>query len=113
MLAPAGHQAAQPGANADDPDADEPIYLWPCNVLAWNHWWELQTQWLVGPAGATGLNWPGIVCYLDEEGITGTDRQDIWRGVRAAEREMLALWRERREREELQRQQQTQPPQNR
>lgn len=99
QLAPSGHQP-------DVVEADEPIYLWPCNEPAWNHWLQVQFQWNDGANGRTSLNYPGVVAYLDEEGLQGEERKDLWLCFRAIERELLALWAERREAAEKQRQQQ-------
>lgn len=72
--------------------ASEPkpkAYLWPCNVGTWRHWCELQTQWRVGVNGATGMDYAGVRAYLDECGLTGDERRDVWAGIRACERGTL------------------------
>lgn len=40
------------------------FYLWPENLLAWNLWHRLQTQWRVGMAGREGLDYAGVSTYL-------------------------------------------------
>lgn len=75
---------------ADASLAEEPIYLWPCNVRAWGVWCELQTQWMYsGMGGATGLNYAGVRAHLDELGLCGDERRDIYAGIRSAERATL------------------------
>ena len=70
---------------------ERPLYLWPENVRAWHCWLDLQTQWRVGVSGITGLDYPGVRAYLDEEGLQPDERADVWRGVRAAERAVLEV----------------------
>jgi hypothetical protein len=78
-------------------------YLWPENESTWRAWQELQTQWRVGMGGATGLDYTAVRAYLDEAGLQGPARADVWTGVRAAERETLAVWAEQRKRDALRR----------
>lgn len=74
----------------------ETLYLWPCNVLAWRIWGEVQTQWSRDMSGqATGLHYPGVRAHLDECGLEGQERKRIWDGIRAAERATLLAWAER------------------
>ena len=66
------------------------VYLWPCNVRAWECWCAVQTQWRVGMAGATGLDYAAVVAYLrDVEGMAGDELRECMAAVRAAEREVL------------------------
>lgn len=59
--------------------------MWPCNVDAWRHWVDVQTQWRAGMGGRTGLDYAGVRAYLDECGLQGLERLDVWNGIRAAE----------------------------
>ena len=88
-------QFAPAGAAAPGP-ADEPIYLWPCNVPAWNHWWAVQSQWRSGMAGRDGLDYAGVRAYLDEAGLCGDERRDIFKAIRAAEQASLEAWAQQR-----------------
>lgn len=92
QLAPAGH--AQP-----DPSADAPVYLWPCNLPVWNHWWEVQTQWRTGANGVDGMDYAGLRAYVDELGLPSAERKALWSGLRACERATLDVFAERRERQ--------------
>jgi hypothetical protein len=58
----------------------------------------VQTQWRVGMSGATGLDYAGVRAWLDEDGIDGDERRDLWRCIVAAERSTLSVWSEQRER---------------
>jgi len=53
-------------------------------------------------SGATGLDYTAVCAYLDEAGLQGEPRADVWAGVRAAERETLAVWAEQRKRDSAQ-----------
>ena len=78
-------------------------YLWPCNVLAWSCWGDLQTQWRTGMSGATGLDYAGVRAYLDECGYCADERKDIFIGIRAAEGATLQAWSEKAKQEAAQR----------
>jgi len=88
------------GDAASEPE--EVAYLWPCNVDAWNVWCELQTQWnRAGMSGArSGLRYEGVRAHLDELGLCGDERREIYDGVRAAECATLDAQAELAEQEE-------------
>lgn len=73
------------------------LYLWPCNVPAWNAWNAVQTQWRTGMAGATGLDYAGVRAWLELAGPENPDeRRDVFNGIRACESATLAVWAEQR-----------------
>lgn len=45
--------------------------------------------------GATGLDYAGVRAYLDESGLAGDERKDIFTGIRAAEGATLQAWAEK------------------
>jgi len=67
-------------------DPDELVYLWPCNVAAWDIWCDVQSQWRHGMGGPTGLDYAGVRAHLDEIGLYGEERREVYAGIRAAER---------------------------
>lgn len=73
------------------------LYLWPCNVQAWQCWQGVRTQWRTGMAGATGLDYAGVRAYLDLQGIEGDALRSIFAGIQACEAATLAAWAEQRE----------------
>lgn len=86
--------AAPPAAPAAE------VFLWPVNVAAWDCWCDLQTQWRTGVAGATGLDYAAALAYLrDVAGLRGDERRQVFDCLRAAERAVLDVWAERRERD--------------
>lgn len=81
--------------------SDDVHYLWPDNVQAWQAWLGVQTQWRIGGMGTvTGLDYAGVRAWLDEEGIAGDERRELWSVICACEREVLGVWHQRRRREE-------------
>lgn len=79
------------------PEPEEIAYLWPDCVAAWGHWCAVQSQWRYsGMGGATGLDYAGVRAYLDEQGLQGEERRDIFNGIRAAESATREAWRETR-----------------
>lgn len=80
------------------PEQEEIAYLWPDNVAAWDHWGAVQSQWRYGGMGsATGLDYAGVRAYLDEQGLQGEERSDIFAGICAAERATLTAWKQKQE----------------
>lgn len=88
------------GAQGEQAECDcEHLYLWPCNVAAWQHWQGVQTQWRTGMGGREGLDYQGVCAYLDELGLQpgSDDRRAAFDGIRAAERGTLLAWQEARD----------------
>ena len=77
--------------------ADEPVYLWPENLRAWECWLEVQTQWQYASMSGqrTGLNYAGVHAFLVAEVPNVRERRTIFEAIRAAERECLQVWFER------------------
>jgi len=48
------------------PPAARPYHLWPCNWPVWCVWVDVQTQWRVGMAGPTGLDYAGVQAVLQQ-----------------------------------------------
>lgn len=83
--------------DAPAPTADE-IYLWPCNLPAWNCWHAIQTQWRIGMAGATGLDYPSVLAYLERiEGLNGPELRERFELMQACETVTLREWAKKRE----------------
>ena len=84
-------------------------YLWPDNLVAWQCWQGIQTQWRVGMGGATGLDYAGVRAYLELQDLPPDERREVFAGLQACERTTLDVWAEQREREQ-QAQQRQGPP---
>lgn len=71
------------------------VYLWPCNVQAWNCWCSLQTQWRAGTGGIVGLDYTAVLAYLRTvQQLRGAELREVFDCLQAAERAMLEVIRE-------------------
>lgn len=69
---------------------EDEVFLWPCNVRAWQCWCGVQTQWRIGFGGATGLDYAAVLAYLrTAERLRGDELLEVFEGLRAAERAVL------------------------
>jgi hypothetical protein len=75
---------------------EEPAFLWPENLLAWQCWMAVQTQWRVGMCGPTGLDYVGVRAFLDLAGLRKKERLEVFSGLHAMESATLGVWAERR-----------------
>lgn len=81
------------------PHPNQPPELWPCNATAVRVFCAMQTQWRVGMAGATGLDYAALPTVLDMLGMSFVDashRQKTFSKVQTLEREFLAAWAKKR-----------------
>jgi len=72
-------------------DADE-FWLWPENEPAFLFWMSLQTQWHVGMAGPTGLNYQGVEICMRRRGVRPSERDRMFDLVQVMERAALDEW---------------------
>lgn len=93
-----GFEVAMP--DAPPPDDGEVCHLWPENLLPWECWHAVQTQWRMGMGGATGLDYTAVLAYLkDGKGLRGKKRREVFGLLQLCERETLQVWAEKRERD--------------
>jgi hypothetical protein len=71
--------------------------VWPENKEPFEVFCAMQTQWRIGPAGATGLDYAALPAVMDIMGVKRKRRADIMAAVQVLEREVLRLWRAQRE----------------
>ena len=88
------------GACALDAAPAEVAYLWPDCADTWRHWCALQTQWRVGAAGRTGLDYTAVCAYLALHEPDPQAQRDHLAGLQAAEWASLEVWAEQRERQD-------------
>lgn len=69
--------------------AVEELDLWPCNLRAWECWQGVQTQWRVGMAGRTGLDYTAVLAYCRAQGLRGDELRDVFAGLQACELAVL------------------------
>ncbi len=93
-----GFEVAMP--DAPPPEDGEVCHLWPENLLPWECWHAVQTQWRMGMGGATGLDYTAVLAYLkDGKGLPGKERREVFGLIQLCERETLKVWAEKREQE--------------
>ena len=76
---------------------DTAAYVWPENLPAVNAFIAMLTQWRVGMAGVTGLDYGVIPAVLRMAGIPRGEWPDVFDGLRIMEAEALQIMRERRD----------------
>lgn len=79
------------------PRPNQPPYLWPCNATAMHVFSAMQTQWRVGMAGATGLDYGVLPAVMDMMCVDMQERKRLFAKVRVVEAEFLSVWAKRRD----------------
>lgn len=69
--------------------APPPVEVWPCCVTAVNVFGSLSTQWRVGPAGATGLDYAALEPTLRLLAVPPDDWPALFEDVQTMERAAL------------------------
>lgn len=62
-----------------------PVEVWPDNVQAVNTFIAMGTQWRVGMAGATGLDYAALPVVMRLSGVLAAERADVFDAVRTME----------------------------
>lgn len=57
----------------------------------------MNTQWRVGMAGATGMDYAAMPVVMDMVGVEGANRPDVFASVQLMEQEALATMAENRD----------------
>ena len=81
----------------DAAPGEDVAYLWPENLDAWRHWCGVQTQWRVGVAGRTGLDYAAVCAYLALHEPAAERQRDHLAGIQAAEWASLQVWADQRD----------------
>lgn len=69
--------------------AHPPVEVWPCCVTAVNVFGSLVTQWRVGPAGPTGLDYAALEPTLRLMAVPADDWPELFEDVQTMERAAL------------------------
>lgn len=82
------------GLVADVGDSGPPLFhLWPEHREALDFWFGVQTQWRVGMAGATGLDYAGVEAYLRMRQVAAPARRvRLLHELQVMERATLDEW---------------------
>jgi len=73
-----------------------PVEVWPDNVQALNVMIAMGTQWRVGMAGATGLDYSALPAVMRLVGVPTTDRGEVFDAIRTMEDAALQTMRKSR-----------------
>lgn len=68
----------------------EIVEVWPENWPAFNLFCTVQTQWHVGAAGATGLNYLVLLALMARMKLSDADHDELFDDVQTLERAALA-----------------------
>lgn len=85
------------GFDPDDFDeSDNTIEVWECNADAFYVFESMATQWRVGMAGATGLDYAAMPVVMDMVGVGKKRRPEVFASVRIMENVALETMAEHR-----------------
>lgn len=71
---------------------EEECFLWPENVLAFNLWLSVQTQWHTDNGMRVGLDYPGVDTCIRHMPIRKKQRAEYFAAVQSMERAALDEW---------------------
>ena len=69
--------------------ATEDFEVWPDNMLALNLFITMQTQWIVGAGGVTGLNYIPLFSRMDRMKLSEQEYEWMFDDIRVIESEAL------------------------
>ena len=72
------------------------FHLWPEHAEPFSLFMQLQSQWHVGMAGRTGLDYPGVEVHLRHH-VARKQRRERFRQLQLLERAALDAWATQRE----------------
>ena len=84
------------GSHAGAWEPDKELWLWPENRPVWELWLAVQTQWRVGMAGATGLDYSAVAAVMHLQGVPRKERPELLALLRVLEGEALEYWAQQR-----------------
>jgi hypothetical protein len=86
--------AAAFGLLLEDEEEDEGWQVWPENWPAFQVMTAMRTQWRVGFAGPTGLDYGVLPSVMALVGVAEEDRPDTFQAVQVMEAEALRIFRD-------------------
>ncbi|SIQ99769.1 DUF1799 domain-containing protein [Pseudacidovorax sp. RU35E] len=96
MPGPTPEAAAVWGLTLEEASGD-PYDIWPDNAEIFRVFAEMETQWNVGFAGATGLKYESLPIVLRMLGIPRATWPDLFQGLRIMESTALRYYAHERE----------------
>lgn len=80
----------------DFPELEDEFGIWPDNVPAVETFIAMQTQWRVGMAGATGLDYTALPAVLSLVGVPADEHPDTFDCLRVMEAQAMTEMEKRR-----------------
>ncbi len=75
---------------------EQEFHLWPENVPTFNLWLSVQTQWVIGMNGRTGLDYSGVEVCMRLHQVRKKEQREIFVGLQAMEQASLDEWSKKR-----------------
>lgn len=91
---PTEEEAATFGLTVEEASGP-PVEVWEELATSINVFVAMSTQWRVGPAGATGLDYGALPAVMELLGVPHCARRDVFNDVRVMEDEALATMRKK------------------
>lgn len=82
-----------PTLKLPEPEPELDFEVWEENWVILSLFFQLQTQWRVSMAGATGLDYSVIPVLFDLYEVK--DRVEVFEGIQVCEVELLLIWQEK------------------
>lgn len=79
----------------DFPELADEFGVWPDTLPAVNAFIAMETQWRIGMAGATGLDYAALPAVLDLMEVPPSERYDLFADLRVMEGHALDLLRKK------------------
>lgn len=79
------------------PEAPPVFHLWPEHLPALALWSDVQTQWRVGMAGPTGLDYAGVRASPAFVALRRSKREKVFADLCIMEAAALQAWRDKRQ----------------
>lgn len=82
------------GIYCDDPVIveDDEFWLWPENETTFEFWLSLQSQWVIGSAGPSGLNYSSVEVCMRMRGTKKNAQRALFEAIQAMEQAALEVW---------------------
>jgi hypothetical protein len=78
------------------PVIEEDFHLWPDNVATFKLWLSVQTQWVIGMNGRTGLEYAGVEACMRLHQVRKKEQREMFIGLQAMEHAALDEWSKKR-----------------
>jgi hypothetical protein len=75
---------------------DDEFWLWPDSEEAFRLWLSIQTQWVIGQSGPSGLNYSGVESYMRMSGMRRSQQPRLLGFIQSMEQAALGEWASKR-----------------